>query len=161
MVLEVVLDFPAGYALYDSSSKNVTPRPGTGHIVVSKDSDDPYYYFTWEPRDGFTPTEEISAREPLLLIPGDASWVHINKCTSGRVFALKFESSDKREFFWMQTKNDSKDKNLGALSKADKEVMETFQKCLTEDEQDDEEDDEDEDMADVNTHSTKEEPSNA
>lgn len=154
MVLEVVLDFPAGYASYDLASKNVTPRPGAGHIIVSKDSTDPYYSFAWEPRDGFIPTEEIGAREPLLLIPGDASWVHVKKCTSGRVFALKFESSDKREFFWMQTKNGSKDKNLAILSQQDKDVMEAFQKCLTEDEH--EEDEEDEDMVDVNTQPTKE-----
>lgn len=147
MVLQVVLDFPAGYALFDPTTNTVTPRPGAGHIVVSKDSEDPYYSFAWEPRDGFSPTEDIAAREPLILIPGDASWVHVPNCTSGRVFALKFESSDKREFFWMQTKNGAKDKNLASLSKGDQVVMQAFQKCLTEDEAEEEEDEEMEDSS--------------
>lgn len=161
MVLEVVLDFPAGYANYDESTKTVTPRTGAGHIVVSRDSDDPYYSFVWEPRDGFTPTEEVSSREPLLLIPGDACWTHIKKCTSGRVFALKFQSSDKREFFWMQKKNDAKDKNLGTLSADDKIIVDMFQKYLTEDDQDEDEEDEDEDMIDADAQAKVDESTNA
>lgn len=144
MAFETILNFAAGYATYDEATKTVTPRPGPGRITVSKDPQEPYYSFAWEPRDGFEPPETVTSREPLLLIPGDAEWVHCRSKTNGRVFALKFQSSDKREFFWMQARTDAKDKNPATLSSEDKLILSTFQKILTEDEE--EEEDEDEDM---------------
>lgn len=141
MAFETILNFPAGYALYDETTHMVTPRPGTGRVIVNKDPEDPYYSFLWEPRDGFVPPEEVSAQEPLLLIPGDAQWVHCKKSTTGRIFALKFQSSDRREFFWMQARTDAKDKNPGTLSAEDNRILSSFQRILTE--EDDEEEEED------------------
>lgn len=146
MAFETVLNFSAGYATYDEATKIVTPRPGPGRIVVSKDPQEPYYSFVWEPRDGFEPPEPVSAREPLLMIPGDAQWVHCKSKTNGRVFSLKFQTSDKREFFWLQARTDAKDKNPATLSAEDERILKTFEKILTEeDEEEDEEEEEDED----------------
>lgn len=126
-----VLAFNAGYTDYDEKTHVVTCRPGSGRITVVLDEEDPYLYFSWSPRDGFVPPESYKPFDSYVLVPGDAKWVHVKQCTSGRVFALKFESSEKREFFWMQSKTDKGNKP-GDLSKEDKKVLQVMEKLLDE-----------------------------
>lgn len=35
--------------------------------------------------------------------------MRVNECTTGRVYLLKFKSSNQKLFFWMQSKSDEKD----------------------------------------------------
>lgn len=140
MSTDPILSFNAGYADYDESTKTVTPRAGAGKIIVTRDPEESYLYFSWEPRDGFKPPSDFSPLDSYVLIPGDAEWVHIKQCTTGRVFALKFQSSEKREFFWMQSRTDASDKQAGSLSEHDKEILSTFEKLLDEEVQMEDED---------------------
>lgn len=138
MATEPILSFHAGYADFDESTKMVTPRAGAGKITVTRNPEEAYLNFSWDPRDGFKPPNEL---KPFLLIPGDAQWVHVKQCTTGRVFALKFQSSEKREFFWMQSKTNAQDKKPSSLSVQDKKILETFEKLLDEEMMDADEDD--------------------
>lgn len=130
MSTETILSFNAGYALFDPASKTVTCKPGPGKITVTKEPDEPFLYFTWEPREGFKAPADFVPFETYVLFPGDAVWVHVKQCTTGRVFALKFLSSDRREFFWMQSRTDSEDKQPGSLSAQDKQIFEVLDKLL-------------------------------
>lgn len=38
--------------------------------------------------------------------------VPVEECTTGRVYLLKFKSSDQKLFFWMQNKKDDQDEEL-------------------------------------------------
>lgn len=40
--------------------------------------------------------------------------MRITQCNTGRVYLLKFKSSDQKLFFWMQDKSDDKDEELAA-----------------------------------------------
>merc|ERR1719217_921180 len=47
-----------------------------------------------------------------LIVINDAYFERIEKCTTGRVYLLRFTSSDKKMFFWMQEPKEDKDKEL-------------------------------------------------
>lgn len=158
MTIVTVLSFSAGYATYDESTKTVTPRPGPGKITITKNPEEPYYSFKWEPRDGFEPTDHVSATDIDLLIPGDAKWIHCKNCTTGRVFVLKFNSSDRKEFFWMQSRTDAKDRNVASLSTEDQRIAATFEKILADDE---EEEEEDEDLMEQDEPASSSQPANS
>lgn len=45
----------------------------------------------------------------MIIFPDEAEFVRVNECTTGRVYLLKFKSSNQKLFFWMQSKSDEKD----------------------------------------------------
>merc|ERR1719265_820000 len=47
-----------------------------------------------------------------LIVINDAYLERIEKCTTGRVYLLRFTSSDKKMFFWMQEPKTDKDDEL-------------------------------------------------
>merc|ERR1740121_225604 len=47
-----------------------------------------------------------------LIVINDAYFQKIEKCTTGRVYILRFTSSDKKMFFWMQEPKEDGDKEL-------------------------------------------------
>lgn len=134
-----ILSFNAGYANYDPETKTVTCKPGSGKITLTNDSEEPFVYFQWSPRDAFQPPVDFIETDSYVLIPGDAYVEHVTACTTGRVFVLKFRSSDKKEFFWLQDKVPK----VGELSEKDKSILETFEKLLDVDEDEEEEEDDD------------------
>lgn len=38
--------------------------------------------------------------------------IRVEQCTTGRVYLLKFKSSNQKLFFWMQNKSDEKDEEV-------------------------------------------------
>lgn len=138
------LTFEAGCADYNEETKQVTPRPGPGKIIVNRDSDEGLTYLSWEPRDGFSPPDDYPLFDLYALIPGDAQWAHVKQCNTGRIFVLKFQSSNKREFFWMQSKTDAADGKPGSLSTQDKAILEVFATLLSEDNMDQDSEEEEE-----------------
>ncbi|KAF5098879.1 hypothetical protein D0Z00_001865 [Geotrichum galactomycetum] len=139
MSSETILSFNAGYALYDPDSQIVTCKPGPGKITVTREPGESFLYFTWEPREGFKPPADFVPFDTYVLFPGDALWVHVIQCTTGRVFALKFLSSDRREFFWMQSRTDAEDRLPGSLSTQDENIYDMLEKLLQTDEEPEEE----------------------
>ena len=42
------------------------------------------------------------SQDDLIIFPDDVEFKAVPACTTGRVFVLKFKTSNKRMFFWMQ-----------------------------------------------------------
>ena len=46
----------------------------------------------------------LVAFQDLIIFPDDIEFKHVPQCTTGRVYLLKFKSSSRKFFFWMQVK---------------------------------------------------------
>lgn len=151
---QVLITFNAGYAKFDNETKLVTPLPGKGKVTISRESESDFPIFQWEARDGFDADPSIYPSEPLVLIPGDAKWVHVKICSTGRLFALKFASSDQILFYWMQTKVD-RGSALDTLTPLDKSILEQISLLVREEGDDEEMDYDEEEGTSVNTPATQ------
>lgn len=132
---QVLITFNAGYGKFDNETKLVTPLPGKGKVTISRESEGDFPYFQWEARDGFEADPSIYPTEPLVLIPGDAKWIHTKACKTGRMFALKFASSDQTQFYWMQTRVE-RGSELDTLTPLDKSIFEQITSLLREEDED-------------------------
>jgi 26S proteasome regulatory subunit N13 len=47
-----------------------------------------------------------------MIFPDDIETKRVTQCTTGRVFLMKFKSSNKKFFFWMQESEAEKDEKL-------------------------------------------------
>jgi 26S proteasome regulatory subunit N13 len=138
---EPLIQFKAGRVEYDENTREATPKRGQGTIKVAKNPDDPMLFsFVWEPRGSHRTVAGPDERDELLLFPGDAQWVHLKQCTTGRVFALKFKSSSQKHLFWMQSPNGGD--GVNGLSAEDVRIAEDLQKLFDEVPEDEEEEEE-------------------
>ncbi|TFL02387.1 proteasome complex subunit Rpn13 ubiquitin receptor-domain-containing protein [Pterulicium gracile] len=103
MDTEILLAFKAGRAFRRGATSSVEPSATKGAIVLSSSNDDGLLHFIW--RNRATGENE----EDLILFPTDASFEKITQATGGRVYVLKFSSSDQRHFFWLQDADASRD----------------------------------------------------
>ena len=86
---------------------SVSADPRKGWLVVTRE-DDELLRLYWKERketefdhQGQALLLEESAEECLVLFPEDAELIHLRD-KPGRIFLLKFHTSAKRVFFWMQ-----------------------------------------------------------
>lgn len=79
----------------DWDGRMVTPDKRKGKIVLFTSEDEQLTHFQWHDRD----KNEVVTD---LIVINDAYLEKIEKCTTGRVYILRFTSSDKKLFFWMQ-----------------------------------------------------------
>ncbi|KAK9493923.1 proteasome complex subunit Rpn13 ubiquitin receptor-domain-containing protein [Lipomyces doorenjongii] len=98
-----LLTFKAGRVDFNPPSKHLKPLPQKGKITVSRsnDEDAPLLSFVWEPR-GSSKNDPSVERDELMIFPGEAEWLPVSQCKTGRVYVLKFNSSSQRSFFWLQ-----------------------------------------------------------
>ncbi|KAH9042068.1 adhesion regulating molecule [Lactarius pseudohatsudake] len=99
-----ILAFKAGRAFRREGTNIVEPSADKGAIIIERGEDE-LLHFKWKNRI----TEETE--EDLILFPTDASFVTVSQAT-GRVFVLKFSSSDQRHFFWMQDASSERDEEF-------------------------------------------------
>ncbi|PPQ89668.1 hypothetical protein CVT25_013855 [Psilocybe cyanescens] len=111
---EILLGFKAGRAFRREGTNFVDSSPTKGAIYITNGDDD-LLHFIWKNRV----TNDIE--EDLILFPSDASFVKVSQ-SNGRVYVLKFSSSNQRHFFWMQD----------ALSARDTEFAENVNGLLQE-----------------------------
>ena len=90
MASETLLAFKAGRALRREGTNFVDPSPIKGAVLLVR-GDDELLHFIWKNRT----TNNVE--EDLILFPGDASFVKVGQA-GGRVYVLKFSSSDQRHF---------------------------------------------------------------
>lgn len=127
-----LLQFKAGKVHLNETSLEATPKRGQGTVRVFNSPDDPLLYsFIWEPRGSHaTVGGEAESKIELLLFPGDAKWVHVPQCKSGRVFALKFRSGGPPHVFWLQSMGDEDD--VSKLTQDDMSIATKMENILKE-----------------------------
>ncbi|RUS20652.1 hypothetical protein BC937DRAFT_94691 [Endogone sp. FLAS-F59071] len=98
-----LVEFRAGKCIREGSLVKPDIRKG---LVYMDQSDDSLMHFYWKERKAST------AEDDLIIFPEEAEFVRVTQCYTGRVYLLKFKSSDQKLFFWMQDKADDKDEEL-------------------------------------------------
>jgi len=98
-----VVEFKAGKM--NLKNKMVHPDKRKGLVYVYQ-SDDSLMHFCWKDR-----TSGI-VEDDLMIFPDDVEIKKVSQCTTGRVFLMKFKSSNKKFFFWMQETDSEKDEKL-------------------------------------------------
>lgn len=138
-----LLTFKAGKVDFNPPSKTLSPMPAKGKVTLARynDEETPLLSFLWEAR-GSSKNDLSSESDELTIFPGEAEWLPVTQCTTGRVFVLKFNSSSQRIFFWLQNAPNSA--TLNELSPADKKIAKRINALLQdvyapEDNDDDEE----------------------
>lgn len=98
-----LVEFRAGKM--NLKGKMVHPDKRRGNVYVHQ-SDDSLMHFCWKDRSS------ASAEDDLIIFPDDAEFKRVPQCTTGRVYVLKFKSSSRRCFYWMQEPKNDKDDEL-------------------------------------------------
>ncbi|XP_023160079.2 proteasomal ubiquitin receptor ADRM1 homolog isoform X1 [Drosophila hydei] len=82
--------------------KMVHPDARKGLVYMTQ-SDDGLMHFCWKDRTSG------KIEDDLIVFPDDFEYKRVDQCKSGRVYVLKFKSSSRRIFFWMQEPKTDKD----------------------------------------------------
>ena len=93
-----VLSFRAGKMIKQGTTVRANNRKGMVQIIA----DEGCFSFQWKDRI----TGEVE--ETLYVFAGEAEYFRVEKCTTGRVYCLKFKQS-KEFFYWMQEPKTDKD----------------------------------------------------
>ncbi|KAJ7134452.1 proteasome complex subunit Rpn13 ubiquitin receptor-domain-containing protein [Mycena epipterygia] len=101
---DILLAFKAGRAFRRENSNTVEPSPVKGAIILTA-GEDGLFHFTWKNRTSGVVDED------LILFPSDASFVKVPQ-SSGRMYVLKFSSSNQRHFFWLQDASTARDEEF-------------------------------------------------
>lgn len=82
--------------------KMVHPDTRKGLVYVYQ-SDDQLIHFCWKDRN------TGNVEDDLIVFADDCEFKRVEQCKTGRVFLLRFKSSDRKLFFWMQEPKTDKD----------------------------------------------------
>ncbi|CAG9763705.1 unnamed protein product [Ceutorhynchus assimilis] len=119
---------PAGGALFGSAATGPGSTGGNKHLVETRagkmnlknkmvnpdkrkgllyvyQSEDSLMHFCWQDR-----TTGV-VEDDLIIFPDDCEYVKVPQCTTGRVYMLKFKSSNRKFFFWLQEPKTDKDED--------------------------------------------------
>ncbi|XP_004503559.1 26S proteasome regulatory subunit RPN13 [Cicer arietinum] len=101
-IQEIMLEFRAGKMFLQG--KKVVPDTRKGLIRIAR-GDEGLVHFQWLDR-----TQNV-VEDDQIIFPNEAIFEQVNQ-TSGRVYILKFNSDDRKFFFWMQESNADNDSQL-------------------------------------------------
>ncbi|XP_076168252.1 regulatory particle non-ATPase 13 isoform X2 [Ptiloglossa arizonensis] len=95
-----LVEFKAGKMTM--KGKMVYPDTRKGQLYVYQ-SDDSLMHFCWKDRTtGFV-------EDDLIIFPDDYEFKYVPQCKTGRVYVLRFKSSNKKFFVWLQDLKTDKD----------------------------------------------------
>jgi len=98
-----LVEFKAGKMTLKDKMVQPDKRKGLVYVYQSEDS---LMHFCWKDRSTGI------VEDDLMIFPDDIETKRITQCTTGRVYLMKFKSSNKKLFFWMQeTETDKDEKN--------------------------------------------------
>lgn len=83
----------------------VTPILRKGLVYLNQ-TDDNLMHFCWKDRSSNV------VEDDLIIFPEDAEFKRVAQCTTGRVYVLRFKSSSRRCFYWMQDPTEDRDEEL-------------------------------------------------
>lgn len=95
-----LVEFKAGKMSMKGKMVHPDKRKGLLYVYQSEDS---LMHFCWKDRQTGT------IEDDLIIFPDDCEFKRVNQCTTGRVYVLKFKSSNKKFFFWVQEPKTEKD----------------------------------------------------
>ena len=106
---DIVLAFKAGRAFRREGTNIIEPNPTKGAIYLTN-GEDGLLHFMWKDRTTNT-IEEVNSSayiirfpnnskniQDLIIFPSDATFLKVSQSSSGRVYVLKFSSSNQRHF---------------------------------------------------------------
>ena len=96
------LSFKAGLVELKDGTATPDKRRGTVRLLTQES----LLHLQWLTRPG------DSVEVDLLLFAGSADWSKVDDCKDGRVYALKYKDSSKKQLFWMQEPLADKDAEL-------------------------------------------------
>ncbi|KAI8334156.1 proteasome complex subunit Rpn13 ubiquitin receptor-domain-containing protein [Choanephora cucurbitarum] len=99
-----LVEFNAGKCVVEGSW--IKPDTRKGQIYMDQ-SDDQLLHFYWKERKN-----QSTPEDDLIIFPDEAEFIKVAQCTTGRVYLLKFKTSNEHHFYWMQSKNDEKDQEV-------------------------------------------------
>ncbi|ELT94344.1 hypothetical protein CAPTEDRAFT_18438 [Capitella teleta] len=97
-----LVEFRAGKMYMKGNMVHPDTRKG---LVYIYQSDDALTHFVWKDRSKGTVDDD------LIIFPDDTEFKHVPQCTTGRVYLLKFKSTSRKMFFWMQEPKSDKDED--------------------------------------------------
>lgn len=95
-----LVEFRAGRMNMVGKMVNPDTRKG---LVYLYQAEDQLIHFCWKDRSNG------KVEDDLIIFPDDCEFKRIDQCKTGRVFLLKFKSTSRRLFFWMQEPKTDKD----------------------------------------------------
>ncbi|XP_055946987.1 proteasomal ubiquitin receptor ADRM1-A-like [Argiope bruennichi] len=95
-----LVEFRAGKMTMKNMIVSADKRKG---LVFVYQTDDSLMHFCWKDR-----TTGI-VEDDLIIFPDDVVFKRVPECTTGRVFVLKFKSSSRRCFYWLQEPKTDRD----------------------------------------------------
>ncbi|CAH1405257.1 unnamed protein product [Nezara viridula] len=95
-----LVEFKAGKMTMKGKMVHPDKRKGLVYIYQSEDS---LMHFCWKDR-----TTGV-VEDDLIIFPDDVEFKKVPQCTTGRVFILKFKTSSRKFFFWIQEAKTDKD----------------------------------------------------
>ncbi|XP_066245291.1 proteasomal ubiquitin receptor ADRM1 homolog isoform X2 [Euwallacea similis] len=145
---------PAGGALFGNTATGPGSTGGNKHLVETRagkmtlkgrmvcpdkrkgllyvyQSEDSLMHFCWQDR-----TTGV-VEDDLIIFPDDCEYVKVPQCTTGRVYLLRFKSSNRKFFFWLQEpKTDKDDDNCKRVNELLNNPSSAVQSSLDRPEQD-------------------------
>ncbi|XP_061347593.1 26S proteasome regulatory subunit RPN13 [Gastrolobium bilobum] len=101
-IQEIMLEFRAGKMFLEG--KRVVPDSRKGLVRIAR-GEEGLIHFQWLDRS------QNVVEDDQIIFPNEAVFEKVNQ-TSGRVYILKFNSDDRKFFFWMQESNADSDSQL-------------------------------------------------
>ncbi|XP_059480861.1 proteasomal ubiquitin receptor ADRM1 homolog isoform X2 [Neocloeon triangulifer] len=98
-----LVEFRAGKMTQKGKMVHPDKRKGLLYVYQAEDS---LMHLCWKER------HSSSVEDDLIIFPDDCEYKRVPQCTTGRVYVLKFKSSHRLFFFWMQETKIDKDDDL-------------------------------------------------